>query len=361
MTRNTENGEDMNAESLVNSFKDGMAKLSRAERQRAIESVQGVIRAALFDDSAGEQQGPRCCPRCGSVAFVKKGRSADGSHRHLCKDCGRTFGAKSERILGTTKLPKETWMAYAECFVLMLPLRECADRCGVCLKTAFTMRHRLIECLTAFSPAFGVASGCGCELDETYFAENFKGNHTLGTFELPRPARHRGGCLHLRGLSGEQICVMTGINDSGDALLEVSGRGTLSKKRAVEFLKGRIEEGSVVATDKATAYPSALRELGVAAHRAYDSKDRSKGTINRVNNVHAMLASFMTGFRGVSTKHLQAYLAWFIWHRSFARSGSRLAEPVVARQIANGLCRTRIRDMFNVYPPFMEYWGKRAA
>lgn len=43
-------------------------------------------------------------------------------------------------------------MAYAECFVLMLPLRECAWRCRVCLKTAYTMRRRLIECLSAYSP-----------------------------------------------------------------------------------------------------------------------------------------------------------------------------------------------------------------
>ena len=58
----------------------------------------------------------------------------------------------SGRILGTSRLPKETWMAYADCFVLMLPLRECARRCHVCLKTAYTMRHRLIECLSAYSP-----------------------------------------------------------------------------------------------------------------------------------------------------------------------------------------------------------------
>ncbi len=351
----------MNADSLVESFKEGMGKLSASERRRAIESVQGVIRAALFDDAAGHGNEPMCCPRCGSVDFVGKGRAKDGSRRHLCKDCGRTFGSKSERILGTTKLPKETWMAYAECFVLMLPLRECAERCHVCLKTAFTMRHRLIECLSAFSPAFKVACGCGCELDETYFRESFKGNHTLGDFKLPRPARKRGGCLHLRGLSGEQICVMTGINDSGDALLEVSGRGTLSKKRAIKFLKGRIEAGSVVATDKARAYAGALAELGVAAHRAYDSRDRSRGTINHVNAIHSMLDGFMYGFRGVSTKHLHAYLDWFAWHRSFARSGSRAAEPVAARQIANGLCRTRVRDMFNVYPPYMGYWGLSAA
>ena len=50
-------------------------------------------------------------------------------------------------------------MAYAECFVLMLPLRECAWRCRVCLKTAYTMRRRLIECLSAYSPSFGAGRG----------------------------------------------------------------------------------------------------------------------------------------------------------------------------------------------------------
>ena len=44
-------------------------------------------------------------------------------------------------------------------------LRECARRCHVCLKTAYTMRHRLIECLSAYSPSLRAGRGCGCELD----------------------------------------------------------------------------------------------------------------------------------------------------------------------------------------------------
>ena len=141
----------MNAEDLVITFKRNMAKLSRAERRRAIESVRDVIRAAAFDDAADSAYEVECCPRCGSAAVVKKGKAGNGEQRYLCRGCGRTFGMGSERILGTSKLPKETWMAYAECFVLMLPLRECARRCRVCLKTAYTMRHRLIECLSAYS------------------------------------------------------------------------------------------------------------------------------------------------------------------------------------------------------------------
>lgn len=183
----------------------------------------------------------------------------------------------SGHILGTSRLPRETWMAYAERFVLMLPLRECAGRCHVCLKTAYTMRHRLIERLSAYSPSFRVGRCCGCELDETNFPESFKGNHAKGSFAMPRPSQLRGKQVHRRGLSRERICVMTGVNDSNETFLEVSGRGILSRKRAMDVLRDRIAAGSVVATDRVVVYVGALAELEVAAHAAYDPKDRSEG------------------------------------------------------------------------------------
>lgn len=90
----------MNAEDLVLNFKKGMANLSKTERRRAIESVRDVIRAAAFDDAAGSAYEIERCPRCGSAAVVKKGKSKNGEQRYLCRGCGRTFGMGSERILG---------------------------------------------------------------------------------------------------------------------------------------------------------------------------------------------------------------------------------------------------------------------
>ena len=194
-------------------------------------------------------------------------------------------------------------------------------------------------------------AGCGCELDETYFPESFKGNHTKGSFTMPRHSRHRGKQVHRRGLSREQICVMTGVNDSNETFLQVSGRGILSRKRAMDVLRDRIASASVVATDKASAYVDVLAELEVDAHTAYDSKDPSEGTINRINTVHSLLDTFMKPFKGVSTKHLGTYLAWFKWCRTFMATDSGTAERTVARQLANGVCRSRIHDMFNVLPP----------
>ena len=95
-----------------------------------------------------------------------------------------------------------------------------------------------------------------------------------------------------------------GVNDSNEIFLEVTGWGALSRGRAMDALRGLIASGSVVATDGEAACFNVLAELGVAAHEAYDPKDRSGGTINRVNAAHSLLDSFIARFRGVSTKHL---------------------------------------------------------
>lgn len=66
--------------------------------------------------------------------MVKKGFSKEREQRYLCKDCGRTFCARTERIGCRSRLPKEVWMRYAECFVECRPLRACAEECGVSTK-----------------------------------------------------------------------------------------------------------------------------------------------------------------------------------------------------------------------------------
>lgn len=94
----------MDADYLVITLKKSLAKLSRTERRKAVELVGDVVRAAMFDDAAGDGYEVERCPRCGSVAIVKKGKSRNGDQRYLCRDCGRTFSGSTDRILGTSKL-----------------------------------------------------------------------------------------------------------------------------------------------------------------------------------------------------------------------------------------------------------------
>ena len=151
-------------------------------------------------------------------------------------------------------------------------------------------------------------------LDETYFRESFKGNHTKSAvFVMPRKAHKRTKALRKRGLSKEQICVATGVDDAGRSFLTVCGRGIISKDRAMSALKVHIGRGTDVLTDGAPAYVKPLAELGANLTQA--SADGH--AINRVNTLHARLEDFMFGFHGVSTKYLQAYLDWFQWLVAF--------------------------------------------
>lgn len=252
---------------FIDSIRRQLQAMSATERQRAISSLRDLI----YEDAYTHALHPAtddgvACPRCGSLDVVRKGHDHDGTQRWLCKDCHRTFRNAADTIITRSKLRPAVWMRYLECFVDCLPLRECASRCHISLRTSWLMRMRLIESIRRHLPRFHAAAGCAVQLDETYLRESFKGNHRRGKFRLPRPAHHRGTPASKRGLSKEQICVVTGVADDGSAFLTMSGRGLLSKSRAIIALGGKLARGAYAITDKAAAYPGVTENLGRHAH-----------------------------------------------------------------------------------------------
>lgn len=287
------------------------------------------------------------CPSCGNVSVVRKGHDRDGIQRWMCKGCRRTFRNEPDTVITRSKL-KPMWMKYLECFVDCLALRECARRCEVSLRTAWLMRMRLIESIKRHLPKFLARAGASVQLDETYLRENFKGNHARGKFSLPREVHHRGTPASKRGLSREQICVMSGVADDDSAFLIMSGRGVISKARAVAVLDGRLAKGAMAVADQASAYPGAMESLGVALTRT-DAKDHA---INRVNTLHSQLGGFLMGFKGVSTKRLGEYLTWFLWRRTYRQDRA----DIIARQVNATKCDNTVRGWAHVEPPYMDYW-----
>lgn len=333
-----------------------LPQMEPEDRRRAITSLQAILDSELLG-LAQEGMDPNeieTCPYCGSPYRTKRGFDQYGNQRYLCKGCARTFTARSRKIFSTTKLPRETWMRFIQCHVDVLPLRESAERCGVCLKTAFFMRHRLLEAIRKTLPSFQVESGCGAELDECFLRESFKGNHSRSEMGIPRHA-HRRAC----STDGyEKICVLTGINDAGDVFYEVAGRGGLDKGAAIGLLAEKITSGAIISTDKAHVYKQVLPALGIEKHNAYA---RDEHSINRINNLHGHIKSFISDFHGVATRRLGNYLAWFKWIWSFkvCKSSVQLANLIV-KQAAKFTYETTWSE-YKVTPyPFFDYWIKQA-
>lgn len=140
----------------------------------------------------GSQELPAdACVRCGSISIVRRGHTGSGNQRWYCKDCKRTFTANIGRVLGMPKLPVETWMTYVEALD-RLPLRDCMDKCGVGLRTAWFMRRRIIECIQRYNPSFNAVAGDRVEIDETHFRNSYKG-YRKGTMPRPRPQKRQEG------------------------------------------------------------------------------------------------------------------------------------------------------------------------
>lgn len=199
-----------------------------------------------------------------------------------------------------------------------------------------------------------VKHGCGTELDECFFRESFKGNHMRSGVNLPRKARKRTQTTD----GYEKICVLTGINDSGDVFYEIAGRGGLGKEEAVAMLAGKLASGAIVSTDKANIYRYAFSKVKAGEHKSFV---RDKHAINRVDGLHSHIKKFIGRFHGVATRRLENYLSWFKWIWSFKihKSANQLADLVI-KQATKFTYETTWRE-YKVTPyPFFEYWVKQA-
>jgi hypothetical protein len=75
-----------------------------------------------------------------------------------------------------------------------------------------------------------------------------------------------------------------------------------------------------------------------------------------VNALHSQLDGFLSRFRGVSTKRLGEYLAWFLWRRTFSEDRA----ATTARQVSATACDNTVRDWAHNLPPYMDYWAQTA-
>ena len=332
-------------ESVVEDITSLLSVSDADERIRMIEELKGVLQRELMRTHFDVPE--MSCPACGCAECIRYGKTKAGTPRWKCKGCGSVrCHIDTGSILVNTKLDEGKWMDYAMCFVDGLTCDEVARRIGVCHKTAWFMRLRTMQAVFPNLPSFQVKAGNGVEIDEIYFRESFKGTRFDDMENVPRePHEDVGGGK--RGISDEQICVITGFNDTGDFFFDVCCRGPLTCDIAMSTLEDRICSGAIVNTDENRAYPRVMRELSVATHTAINSKEH-KG-LERIDEIHGDIRAFFSRFKGVSTRWLHLYLGWYKWRRCF-RKGPGMA----AKQIVNGNYRNTWRSLRKLGSPFRD-------
>ena len=278
------------------------------------------LKAAILSALAGGE--PDACPRCGCARVVRRGRGAGGSQRWwLCRGCGRSFPASTGRVLALSKLPAATWASYVEGMAAGESLARPAARCGVCVKTSWFMRMRVLEAMRSQLQPMRGGDGVSAQADELYLNESFSGRRS----GMPRGPHANGLGVRSRSISSLKVAVVTVVNDLGDMH---------------------------------SSYAAPLSEAGAASHNRYGAADAGEDELGMVNAPRERLRGFLWRFRGVSTRRLQRYLWWFCWEEHARRSDAS-REAMLRSHVANGSYVSTRRDLEEEPQPFWDFWESR--
>src|SRR5215213_3839285 len=273
----------------------------------------------------------RRCPHCGTAGAHLHGKDKNNRQRFRCRttECRRTFNILTGTPMARARKP-ETWSHYLSHMTDHRSVRKIIEA-GIDVNhtTVWRWRHRFLK--AAAQDNATILSGV-IEADETFFVRSCKGHRGWVKGRPPenRAARPRAWGAPKRGLSGEQVPVLTALDNAGGVYDAV-----LPSLAAIEVaLDGRIAAGSVVCSDGVAAYVKAAVKAGAEHRRVVvptitpvavkvapvPTKRRQKGRLGlgRVNAHHGQIKALVNGrCRGVATRYLGSYLGW---HRAMLRT-----------------------------------------
>ena len=316
-------------------LKAEIADKTTAAQILELEDVVRVVVARQFADVALARRTAAvvtsgACPRCGNLDVVRYGKDKNARQRFKCRGCCRTFNILTGTPMARARKPG-IWGRYLDCMTGFMSVRKIVlTGIDISHLTVFRWRHRLLAAAVKDNAA--MLSGV-IEADETFFVRSFKGSRGWKNGLPPesRAARPRAWGALKRGLSNEQVPVLTALDTNGGVYWRVLG-GTGEIEAA---LAGRIAPGSVLCSDGAQAYLRIAKTAG-AEHRRIivptitpyavkaapvPTKRRKTGRLGlgRVNAHHGQLKVLINGrCRGVATRYLGNYLGW---HRAMLRAG----------------------------------------
>ena len=289
----------------LNQITSALLSMTPAQREVVHQSIRtsqvempiNELFQPIFDTSPS-------CPHCSSTHLRKWGKSG-GTQRYRCNCCAKTFNIKTKTPLA--RLRKcHLWEEYARCMELKLTLRQAASICHINLKTAFLWRHRFLMANTAKTQ--DTLSGI-IEVDEFFMACSEKGSKKLSK---GRKARKRGSDADKR-TKDEQVAILLSIDRSKHIVSKVLAADTA---REIETnFESHITSHSVLCSDGAWPYVNVAEHKSCDHKRLINGKHRVIDNIYHIQTVNGAITHFKSWvigkMKGVATKYLPNYLAWF--------------------------------------------------
>ena len=267
------------------------------------------------------------CPHCTSKKVYKRGKQK-GVQMYRCNACNKWYSETTGTPLYDIKL-KSKWQAYLNCMEQGMSIKKIAKELNISIQTSFDWRHKILSSLEQFVPK-ELSSEVEC--DELELALSNKGSKALN-----REPRKRGTDFKRNQDSNEitTVQVVTAVQRNGEKYLKAVASKRLSKEQIIKALDGKLAKNATLITDKHPSYKAFAKDNPSIKHKALlakDHVDKDDKTIHlqKVNNVHKQLRTFLRPFNGVSSKYLQNYLNWYAYVDHIRNSKTTIKQWCVA-------------------------------
>lgn len=216
-----------------------------------------------------------------------------------------------------------------------LSIRKTAARMGVHQNTVFLLRHKVLDCISEIRKNIKLKGNV--ETDEIYESINLKGTKLKNMPRFSKPRSTKGGSK--RGISNHQVCIASAIDEEDNCFLEIVGTGPITSEEVEKALKNKIDKVTNLITDCKSSYKMFAKENNINLEQVKSGTYVNSNGFNlaNINSLHSEWSTFLSHFKGVSTKHLQHYLDWFCFQKILNYTTQVLNQPLIMmkKSIAN--------------------------
>lgn len=282
-----------------------LRKLTPKQRDNAIRMLSNIVRKELLGIPASDPNDSNknpTCPHCGSSNIKKRGKDSRKRQRYQCKNCEKSSTQDTSHYIASSKLPLEKWLLFIECYVDFMSLRDTAQACGVCLKTAFSMRHRMLKTIRTHCP-LSLAAFQACENENAKHRSN---DNAVRVVLVSTPGKvKKGPDHHSAETKIAHISLSFPRNQAGLYMIN----------------------GDLHADKTETANVFARICLNAAIEHIAQNNYRARFLTSDA------LAEFIAGFRRTTNRYRAEYTTWLSWLYliEIADSANRFSARIIQR------------------------------
>lgn len=285
---------------------------------KVVELLKSLFKTSITDMSTlskvvKNEKKDFCCPFCQSNLVVKNGHTVKKIQRYKCKDCNRRFNDNTLTTCFRTRQSYETWLEFFKCMNDKLSIRKTAAKLNLNKNTVFSMRHKVLNVLSNFRESVELKGKV--EADEMYLGINLKG---LSKEKMPRFSKPRQSCKNTkRGINNHQVCILTAIDEYDNIFLKIVSNGPITSNEVINTFQKKSDNIEILVTDCKSSYEKYAKDFSIKLEQIKSGtyKNLNGYTLSEINGLHSNFEHFLSTFKGVSTKHLQGYIDWFIFDK----------------------------------------------